>query len=673
MNAIDKLRVPPPKNIREVPSYLRKLFSGFFSRLFYIFGLVWETGPWILFVMVFMAVFNGVMPVISATITANIINSLVGAFGAITPGISLSEQISAMMSNPACKAIVMWLFLQFAFSFAKSIISNLDTVLKRIYGELVVNHIKLKIMHKAKTVDVANFDTPEFYEKLENANREAGMRPIQILNATLTIFSTCISMVSFIVVLWAVSPLAPAIMAVLAIPSAIINFVYRKKNALYIRKRSKDRRTMNYFSGLITSKDMVKEVKMYGLSDTFIGKYKKTFKRYFAGLKRLFISEGIWHITVTVLNAAASFALFVYIAIQVCNGSQQIGDYSLYVSALVSITTGISTLVSTTATVYEGTLFIDNMISFMKSEKRIIPSLPEPRSVERHAPHHIKFENVSFRYPGSDKYVISNVSLEIEKGDTVVLVGLNGAGKTTLIKLLTRLYDPTEGRILLDGHDIKEYSVEELYGMFGIIFQDFGKYAVSVSENIAFGDIQRPINENDIKFAAERSNSDVFIDKLPRGYDTPLMRIFEDDGIELSIGQWQKLSIARAFYSDSDILILDEPTASLDPMAEQEVFNRFDELREDKTTVFVSHRLSSATTADKIFVLEYGKLIESGNHAELMAKKGKYYELFSTQAKRYIEHSEGVREFPPRIQERRHLTDEDNRRAHARFSRQDSD
>ena len=647
MNAIDKLRVPPPKNIREVPSYLRKLLSGFFSRLFYIFGLVWETGPWILFVMIFMAVFHGVMPVLGATITANIINSLVGAFGAITPGIPFSEQVSVMLSNDACRAIVMWLVLQFAFSFIRSIVNNLDTVLKRIYGELVVNHIKLKIMNKAKTVDLASFDTPEFYEKLENANREAGMRPIQILNATFNIFSTCISMVSFIVVLWAVSPFAPAIMAVLAIPSAIINFVYRKKNAEYIKKRSKDRRVMNYFSGLITSKDMVKEVKMYGLSDIFVGKYKHTFKRYFAGLKKLFISEGIWHITLTVLNAAASCALFVYIAIQVCNGSQQIGNYSLYVSALSNITSGIATLVSTTATIYEGTLFIDNMIAFMKSDKTVVPSLPEPRKIERHAPHHIKFEHVSFRYPGSDRDVISDVSLEIEKGDTVVLVGLNGAGKTTLIKLLTRLYDPTEGRILLDGHDIKEYSVEELYSIFGIIFQDFGKYAVSVSENIAFGDINRTPDEKNIRDAAERSNSDIFIDKLPKGYDTPLMRIFEEDGIELSIGQWQKLSIARAFYSDSDILILDEPTASLDPMAEQEVFNRFDELREDKTTVFVSHRLSSATTADKIFVLEYGKLIENGNHAELMAKKGRYYELFSTQAKRYIEFSDGTEERPP--------------------------
>ena len=238
--------------------------------------------------------------------------------------------------------------------------------------------------------------------------------------------------------------------------------------------------------------------------------------------------------------------------------------------------------------------------------------------------------------------VIKNVSFKIAPGETVVLVGLNGAGKTTLVKLITRLYDPTEGTILLDGHDIREYDVEELYSMYGIIFQDFGKYAVTVKENIAFGEIQKDINDEHIEYAAHASDSDAFIEKLPNGYDTPLMRIFEENGIELSIGQWQKLSIARAFYSDSDVLILDEPTASLDPMAEQDIFNRFDELRKDKTSIFVSHRLSSATTADKILVLEYGELIESGTHKELMAAKGKYYTLFSTQAKRYIESADEI-------------------------------
>ncbi len=636
-NAIDKLREPKPNGIKEVPRYVKNVVSGFFSRLFYIFRIVWETGPWILFAMIFMAIFNGVIPVVGAVITAEILNSLVGAFNTLEFGLPLAEQINAMLTNEACREIVFWLVIQFVYTFVKSIISNVDTITTRIYGETVVNHIKLQIMNKAKTVDIASFDTPDFYEKLENANREAGMRPIQIMNATFKIFSTCISLVSFVAVLWAVSPLAPVIITVLAIPSAIINFIYRRKNALYIRHRSKERRTMHYYSGLLTNKDMVKELRLYNLSDNFINRYKLTFKKYFKGLRKLFVSEGIWHIVLNVLNAAASGALFVYIAIQVCTGSQEIGNYSLYANALSQIASGVAVLISTTATIYEGTLFIDNMIDFMKSEPTVVPLLESPREVKRKTSHTVEFRNVYFRYPGSEHYVIKNVSFVINPGDTVVLVGLNGAGKTTLIKLLTRLYDPTEGEILLDGHNIKEYDVKELYSIFGIIFQDFGKYAVSVSENIAFGDIERDVTKENIELAAYQSNADTFIEKLPDGYDTPLMRIFEENGIELSIGQWQKLSIARAFYSDSDIIILDEPTASLDPMAEQEIFTRFDELRKDKTTVFVSHRLSSATTADKIFVLEYGELIEVGNHKELMAKKGRYYELFSTQASRYIE------------------------------------
>ena len=222
-----------------------------------------------------------------------------------------------------------------------------------------------------------------------------------------------------------------------------------------------------------------------------------------------------------------------------------------------------------------------------------------------------------------------------------MLVGLNGAGKTTLIKLLTRLYDPTEGTIFLDGEDLKRYDTSELYKMFGIIFQDFGRYAVTVADNIHFGDVHRTPIPEEIREAAVQANVDGYIERLPQKYDTPLMRIFDREGTELSGGQWQKLAIARAFYSTSDILILDEPTASLDAIAEQEIFNTFDELRRDKTTIFVSHRLSSATVASKIVVLEYGQVVEEGTHAELMEKRGKYYELFSTQAKRYV--SEGER------------------------------
>lgn len=627
----EKLKEPKPKNIKEVPGYLYRLVTKFFFRLFYIYHIVWETKPWILFHMTFMAIFNGVNPVISAAINAGLINALASSF------------IAAQSGMPSeMDAVMRLLIIRFSYNFFVSILQRVSNILNNIESELVVNHVNLKIMGKAREIDLASFDLPEFYEKFENAKREAGSRPIQILNNNFTIVSTLITMVSFMVTLAAVSAFAPVIIIVMSIPTAIINFSYRKKNFHYIRFHSKDRRQMSYYSELMTNKDMVKEIRLFGLSDLFIDRYQGTFLRYFRGLKKLFVGEGLWHMATTVVTTVVNCALFLYIAQGVANGSYEVGYYTLYTTALSSIAGGIGTLISTTASIYEGTLFIDNLISFMKEERTIVPSLPEPRHIQHHTGHRIELRHVSFAYPGTTRRVINDVNAVIEPGDTVVLVGLNGAGKTTLIKLLTRLYDPTEGEILLDGHNIKEYAVEDLYSMFGIIFQDFGKYAVNVRENIVFGQLDRNADESDVVKAAEQSSAAQFINDLPDKYNTPLMRFFEENGIDLSIGQWQKLSIARAFYSDSDVIILDEPTASLDAIAEQEIYNQFDRLRKDKTTIFVSHRLSSATVANKILVLENGAVIESGTHAELMKAHGTYYELFSTQAKRYITPIDGM-------------------------------
>ncbi len=621
----EQLKEPKPKSIREVPGYLYRVVSKFLYRLFYIFKIVWETKPWIMFYMVFMAIWNGAVPVITSIIGKELLNALGEAYIAAVGG-----------NNADFDGIAFLLIISFAFSFIVAIVGRVGGILNNIASELVVNNVNMKIMLKSRDVDLASFDDPDFYEKFENAKREAGNRPIHILNANFTIISSLITMVSFVIILGDISPWAPLAIVILSIPTAIINFAYRKKNFFYVRFHSKERRQMNYYSGLMTDKDMVKEIRLFGLSDLFIGRYHETFMKYFGGLKKLFVGEGVWNIGMSLITTSVNCALFLYIAKGVASGLYEVGDYSLYTGALTSIASGIATIITTTASIYEGTLFIDNLIAFMNEKRTITPSLPEPRKVARHTGHRIVFENVSFAYPGTERKVINNVNLTLEPGDTCVLVGLNGAGKTTLIKLLTRLYDPTEGRILLDGHDIREYNVEELYSIFGIIFQDFGKYAVNVRENIKFGEIDADKPESAVITAAEQSSADGFINDLPDGYDTPLMRYFEDNGIELSIGQWQKLSIARAFYSDSDIIILDEPTASLDAIAEQEIYNQFDSLRRDKTTIFVSHRLSSATVANKIVVLEHGAIVEIGNHSELMKLHGRYYELFTTQAKRYI-------------------------------------
>ncbi len=615
----DQNKPRKPRSLRELPRYLKEVLGGFFSRLFYIFRLVWETRRWILLTLLALSVIGGVVPLIGALISSSVLNEL-----------------AKFSLGTGSRELVLWLLVfQFAYLILANVVSRVQIIVNRLAGELLVSHIRLKIMRKASELDLASFDRPKFYEKLENANREAGMRPMQILSSTFSILSTVISLASFVTVIFAVSPVAPLLVIAVSIPSAVINFIYRKKNFFYMRFRSKERRKMDYYANLVVDKDLAKEVRLYSTAPRFIDAFSEVFRSYFRGLRRLIFAEGAWNVGLSVLSAGINCILFYAIAVMVMGAEIPVGDYVLYTGALTSISTGVAALIATSATIYEGTLFIDNMLVFMNEPSVIRPILDTPRVPERGVAHEITFSHVSFSYPEVPRKVLDDVSFTIRAGESVALVGENGAGKTTLIKLLTRLYDPTEGVILLDGHDIREYDPKELYHVFGIIFQVFGKYAFDVRENITMGDVFSPADEVRMKQAADDADASDYISRLPRGFDTPLTRFFEPDGIELSIGQWQKLSVARAFYAESDVIILDEPTASLDALAEREIYREFDELRVGKTTLFVSHRLSSATSADKILVLEYGKLVEEGTHADLMEKQGRYHELFTAQAERY--------------------------------------
>ncbi len=620
--------IEKPKSIKEVPSYVGKKISGFFSRLFYVFGLVWRSAPGMLILMILFCLIEGVLPVGGAYISSELLNVIADLIKDGTVGIS-ADAFKVM------EPLIFLFVLNLIYLFLSRVMRKLSVMVTGIAGELVINYIKLSIIGKAKEIDTESFDDHLFYEKLENANREATMRPISILNATFNMVSAIISAVSFIVVLSTLSPLAPIAILLAAIPGAVVNIIYRNRNFRYIRFHSKERVQMNYFSSLMVDKDRVGEIKILGLGDTFISKYKSAFSAYYKGLKKLIVKEGISQITVSLISTVVNSVLFVYIAYTVIIGNGKVGDYSLYSGALSSIATYVSTLLTSTVTIYEGTLFIDNMLEFMKVKPKIVPVTDKPIIPDKDMPHTIELVNVSFKYPGMDRYALKNINLRIDHAESVVLVGLNGAGKSTLIKLITRLYDPTEGVIYLDGHDIREYDVNELHSLFGIIFQNFGRYADTVKENIRYGDVFAEYDDDDIYIASKRGGAESFILGLSDGYDTPLTRMFEENGAELSGGQWQKLSVARAFYKDSDILIMDEPTASLDPLAEQEVFDQFAKLSKNKIAIFVSHKLSSAVNASKIVVIDGGEIAEIGNHEQLMSFGGKYYELFSTQARRY--------------------------------------
>lgn len=622
-----------PRRLREYPRYLARVVGGFFSRFFYVVRLLLETSPWLFVLMALCSVVSGVLPVGVAYAGKYVINAISEALAG--EGIDLADGILTTFRG-TLSAVALFLVLQFLFTLCTRLLSRCEAAVRSLAGERISAHIRLKIMRKAKTVDLGSFDDPAFYEKLENANREAGMRPLQILSATFSTISALISAVSFFVILCTVGWEVPLILFVFILPSAIVNHVFRTRGFWYMRRASKERRQMNYYAHVVTDKDLAKEMRLSDLSDTFIDKFEGAFHTYYRGIRRLTLREMFWQIFAAVVRLAGETAIFFYIAYRVVGGHMQIGDYSLLSGALVSIGGQISTMLNATAAIYEGTLFIDNLMTFLAEKPTIVPSLTAPRVPAHHVPHIIRFEDVGFRYPGAERDVIRHFSCEFRTGDRVVLVGVNGAGKTTLIKLLTRLYDPTEGRITLDGYDLREYDPAALYPIFGTVFQDFGKYAATAGENIALGNTHRPPDPEAIRRAAELGDAAPFVEKLENGYDTPLMRYFEEDAAELSQGQWQKLSIARAFYADADIFILDEPTAALDAIAEQEIYDRFAELSQDKLTVLVSHRLSSAVTATKILVVADGMLAESGTHAELMAAGGIYHHLFSTQAKHYI-------------------------------------
>ena len=640
-----------PKHLREYPRWIAGLVRSFFSHLFYIVRLVHETKPWLLWLMTLFCLLGGILPVIGAWISRDLLN---GVAAMIEEG-RLSGDFADFLCNELLgrfRTVTFLILFQFLHHLLTRVINRFSTLTNNLAGELVANHIKRKIMGQARAVDMASFDRPEFYEKLENANREAGMRPLMILRATFDMVSAVISAVSFVVILGALHPLAPLFIVIMALPTAIVNCVFRHKNFFFMRRRSKERRQMDYFSSQLVDKDKAKEVRIMGLSDTFMDRYQGAFRSYYRGIRRLAFSETFWQLLAATLSLLGNGALLLYVIYGVTAGEGQIGDWSLYSGALSSITGAVGTVIASVASIYEGTLFIDNMMVFMKEKPTILPTAT-PARIPGDGPHTIEFRHVSFAYPGGRGDVIRDVSFTLRTGETMVMVGLNGAGKTTLIKLMTRLYDPTEGTVLLDGHDIREYDVKALYNLFGVIFQDFGRYAVTARENIAFGDFGRTPEEGEIERAGERGEADAFVRELPLGYDTPLQRFFEESGAELSGGQWQKLAIARAFYKRSAILILDEPTAALDPLAEAAVFDRFAKEGEDRITILVSHRLSGATEAKVVAVLEEGRLVEYGSHRELMERGERYHRLFSVQAKNYVadaaaaEPPHGIPPFPP--------------------------
>ena len=369
-------KTPPPKGFRDVPRYLRELLGGFFFRLFYIFRLVWKTDPWILTILLGISILTGLIPVASSYVTARVLNELQVLIEA-SFGVGVENKLDYFLGSPIFYALVFF----FVLKVLQRVTGRISTAVTRIAGEKVVRHVRVMIMTKSKELDLAAFDIPEFYEKLENANREAGNRPITILHSSFSVISTLISLISYIVILSAALPIATLCIMAVSIPGAIINFYYRRKNFEYMRRRSKDRRQMDYYSSVVVNKDLVKEVRIYKLTDLFIARYKEVFARYFKGLRRLIVRENVLHIIVSVAASVINLIFFGILAYRVIFENLMIGNYTLLTGAITSIATDVSTLITTSASIFEGTLFIDNLISYMKQKPTVVSSLKEPAKI----------------------------------------------------------------------------------------------------------------------------------------------------------------------------------------------------------------------------------------------------------------------------------------------------
>ena len=396
----EQLKAAKPKDLQDVPRYLKEVVGGTAGRLLYIFKLVWEARRSLLLVMLFMTVYNGVMPLVGTLITANLLAKVVQSF---------SEPVNLL--PPLC--------MQFGYTLLNSIVTNLSSIITNISGEIVSNHVKVKIMTKAREVDLASFDMPDFYARLENASREAGSRPVQILNSAFNLISHIISLISYVALLtqllsrldWKADVLFILFVG-LNVLTAVVNFHFRRKNFFYMRFRSKDRRQMDYYSNLMTNKGVVKEIRLFNLSDLFIGRYKDIFKNYFAGIKKIIWSQGGWQMFLSLCSAGLNMSLFYLIATNV----KLIADYSAYTASLNAISSGVGQVIQLSSQLYEGSLFIDNLILFMNEKKTIVPSVEAPVAPARHCGHTIELKNVSFAYPGTTRKVLKNLNLVINPG-----------------------------------------------------------------------------------------------------------------------------------------------------------------------------------------------------------------------------------------------------------------
>jgi ATP-binding cassette subfamily B protein len=598
--------------------------------------LVWDASPLMTAGLVGTTVVSGLTPVAQAWTSRLLINAVVAGVRNRAAPVAIPYPWGGHAPPlGVTRALIALAVVQFGIYLVNAVTTEIRSVAQQCLQERISQVVQLQVMEKACKLDMAFFEDSRSYDLLRQTQQEAAARPLQMVNGALGLLQAAITLTSMLAVLIGLNPWLALVVLLAAIPEFISDARFSRKGFMLAMRAAPIRRRMQYLATLVTTDTAAKEVKLFGLGGFFTERFRLLGQVFYARVRRLAMRRSLVSGGWGMLGPLVGSLTYLYIALQAVAGRLTLGDLTLYAQATNSVQNGIQQVFSSFSTLYENALYMDNLDELLAAVPLVVAPA-KPVALPAPVRGHIVFEHVTFHYPGTDIRVMDDVSVQIHPGETVALVGRNGAGKSTFVKLLCRLYDPDEGRILLDGIDISTVDPADLRAAIGGMFQDFVTYQATAGENIGLGEVVRIEDAAAVAASARNAGAATLIEGLPRGYETVLGKWF-GKGTQLSGGEWQKVALARSFMRPAPILILDEPTSALDAQAEYELFARLRSLAEGRTAVFISHRFSTVRKADRIFLFHEGRLAEQGTHAELMSLAGRYAELFTLQASAYLD------------------------------------
>jgi len=602
------------------PAPNREVLLGFFGVFRYsrrAIQLVWDTNRALLLAMALLTLAAGLLPAGVAWVGAQIVDAVVSARNAA--GHNAARVLRLVLLEGGLVAAV---------GGAQRGLSLCQALLRAQLGQ----RVNVMILEKALTLELRHFEDSEFYDKLTRARREASSRPLSLVMRTFGLTQNAISLLSYAALLVRFSPWTMLVLLVAGLPAFVAEAKFSGDAFRLFRWRSPETRMQVYLETVLAREDHAKEVKLFGLGARLLQRYRDIFTRLYREDRALSIRRDSWGFGLSLLASATLYGAYAWIALSTIRARITLGQMTMYLLLFRQGQAAVSAILSAVGGMYEDNLYLSTLYEYLETPvdaaagSAVRGPLPSDG---------VRFEHVSFTYPGAGQPALIDIDLHLTPGSSLALVGENGSGKTTLIKLLTRLYSPDSGRILVDGLPLTQWSEQALRARIGVIFQDFTRYQMLVGENVGAGDERYFEDQQRWQQAAEKGRAAGFIEQLPGGYQTQLGKWFKD-GQELSGGQWQKIALARAFMrTDADILVLDEPTAAMDARAEAEIFEHFRTLARDRITILISHRFSTVRMADQIAVLDRGRIIEKGSHEQLMAAAGHYAQLFALQARGY--------------------------------------